>query len=81
MNQIYGTFSGVCEIHAPLTIGERCMGKCMYCDTHFKLCHNGKSKIFLQKCGNQNKSCALYVSRETAEKRKKQIEELDCTKR
>lgn len=58
------------------------MNKCMYCDIHFHLCHNGKSDIFLQQCQRQKKSCSLFVARESTDKKqknKKQIEELDWT--
>lgn len=57
------------------------MSQCVFCDKHFKLCHNGKSSSFLTKCQKQNKSCDCFLERQNAKKDKatKQINEIDWT--
>lgn len=56
------------------------MDKCVFCDQHFKLCHNGKSDIFLKKCPCQSKKCNLFISRDEPKiKIKKKVEKLDWT--
>ena len=57
------------------------MPKCVYCDQHFRLCHNRMSEVFLRKCPNQNKSCIFFISRDSTNKKAKScIRELDWTK-
>lgn len=56
------------------------MSKCVFCDRHFNLCHNGKSDIFLKECRSQNNKCNLFIPRDKLKnKSEKKIEELDWT--